>query len=453
MPEYVYEEFRSFLKCGILDHGFIRLKCEDCNEEMVVAFSCKLRGFCPSCSGRRMAETAAHLVDHVLPHRPYRQFVVTFPFEMRHWMATHKSLEKAVHKIVSHEIHKLYQDKAGFPSTVKSAAGAVSFTQRWGSALNLNIHYHTLFTDGVYYNDDSPQFRNVKIDNQDIQQLLSSIVSRTIKLLRKRGFVAKEGFVEPPEPDPLFEDGGSLAVSSKAATMGRIAFGSDAGKPVIRIGRTFGYEGEFAVAQGDLCYSQNGFSIHARRHINSLDRKGLESLIRYISRGPISNERIEILDDGQVKLRLKSSYSDGTTHMVYSPHDFLAKLCALIPPPKAHLVRWSGCLAPASPFRRQVVLDDDARKGFQFDSSAELDGSEENKGKAKNYRHAELLKRVFKVDVETCDKCGGKMKYMAAILDPVEIHRYLDHEGLSATGPPCELSEEVPLELEYETLS
>ena len=57
------------------------------------------------------------------------------------------------------------------------------------------------------------------------------------------------------------------------------------------------------------------------------------------------------------------------------------------------------------------------------------------------------------MDVETCDKCGGKMKYMAAILDPVEIHRYLDHEGLSATGPPCELSEEVPLELEYETLS
>ena len=67
LPEFVKEEFEAFLECGILAHGFVRLRCADCAHKKLVAFSCKRRRFCPSCGARRMAESAAHLADQVIP--------------------------------------------------------------------------------------------------------------------------------------------------------------------------------------------------------------------------------------------------------------------------------------------------------------------------------------------------------------------------------------------------
>ncbi|HCG0442534.1 TPA: transposase zinc-binding domain-containing protein, partial [Pseudomonas aeruginosa] len=63
LPEYVREEFETYLRCGVLEHGFLRVVCEQCRAERLVAFSCKKRGFCPSCGARRMAESARHLVE------------------------------------------------------------------------------------------------------------------------------------------------------------------------------------------------------------------------------------------------------------------------------------------------------------------------------------------------------------------------------------------------------
>ena len=83
LPAFVRQEFEEYLKCGLLEHGFLRVKCDGCRHEHLVAFSCKRRGFCPSCGARRMVESAAHLVDHVFPEQPVRQFVLTFPFPLR----------------------------------------------------------------------------------------------------------------------------------------------------------------------------------------------------------------------------------------------------------------------------------------------------------------------------------------------------------------------------------
>ena len=80
---YVQREFEDYLKCGRLDHGFLRVRCESCHAEHLVAFSCKRRGFCPSCGARRMAESAVLLVDEVLPEQPMRQWVLSFPFQLR----------------------------------------------------------------------------------------------------------------------------------------------------------------------------------------------------------------------------------------------------------------------------------------------------------------------------------------------------------------------------------
>jgi len=77
LPRYVEHEFRSYLKCGVFAHGFVKCRCESCGHDLLVAYSCKVRGICPSCSSRRMANGAAHLVDRVVPDVPLRQFVLS----------------------------------------------------------------------------------------------------------------------------------------------------------------------------------------------------------------------------------------------------------------------------------------------------------------------------------------------------------------------------------------
>lgn len=88
LPDFVQQEFEAYLKCGRLEEGFLRVRCEQCHAEKLVAFSCKKRGFCPSCGGRRMAETAALLADEVLPERPLRQWVLSLPHALRFLLAT-----------------------------------------------------------------------------------------------------------------------------------------------------------------------------------------------------------------------------------------------------------------------------------------------------------------------------------------------------------------------------
>jgi len=85
---HVQQEFADYLKFGRLEHGFLRVQCTECHHEYWVAFSCKRRGFCPSCGARRMAESAALLVDEVLPEQPIRQWVLSFPFQLRFLFAS-----------------------------------------------------------------------------------------------------------------------------------------------------------------------------------------------------------------------------------------------------------------------------------------------------------------------------------------------------------------------------
>ncbi|MFT7547902.1 MAG: ribosomal protein S27E [Candidatus Azotimanducaceae bacterium] len=83
LPAFVRNEFRSYLRCGLSEHGFLRVKCNGCRIEHLVAFSCKLRGFCPSCVARRIVESSVHLIDHVIPAAPVRQWVLSFPWPLR----------------------------------------------------------------------------------------------------------------------------------------------------------------------------------------------------------------------------------------------------------------------------------------------------------------------------------------------------------------------------------
>lgn len=113
LPDFVEKEFRDYLKCGLLVYGFLRVQCETCLHEKLVAYSCKKRGFCPSCGGRRMSETAIHLVDYVLPVKPIRQWVLSFPIQLRLLLAIRPKLMADVLHITNLCISNYLRKKAG----------------------------------------------------------------------------------------------------------------------------------------------------------------------------------------------------------------------------------------------------------------------------------------------------------------------------------------------------
>src|SRR5215831_10189272 len=150
LPAYAERELYDYLQCGVLAHGFLRLGCDTCQHELLLAFSYKRRGFCPSCAERRMAQTAAHLVEQVIPWVPTRQWVVSVPVPLRYWMAASQELTAQVHTIIRTTIGQYYVNKAVARGLKRASLqpGSVTFLQRFGSALNLNLHFHCAFWRG-----------------------------------------------------------------------------------------------------------------------------------------------------------------------------------------------------------------------------------------------------------------------------------------------------------------
>src|SRR5262245_42631573 len=120
VPRFVEEEFRSFLDCGVLARGFVRLRCPSCGHDRLLAFSCKGRGWCPSCGGRRMAETAAHLVDHVFPMVPVRQWVLSLPFALRYRMTYDSRLTSDVLNVYIRALFRELRRRASALLNVRS---------------------------------------------------------------------------------------------------------------------------------------------------------------------------------------------------------------------------------------------------------------------------------------------------------------------------------------------
>src|SRR5437870_2200407 len=112
LPAYVQRASYDYLQCGILAHGFLRLGCDTCKHERLLPFSCKRRGFCPSCAGRRIAQTAAHLVERVIPWVPTRQWVVSVPIPLRYWMSSSQDLTAKVYTIIRTTIGQYYVNQA-----------------------------------------------------------------------------------------------------------------------------------------------------------------------------------------------------------------------------------------------------------------------------------------------------------------------------------------------------
>ncbi len=149
LPKFVKKELEGYLDCGLLCRGFARLRCDGCEETRLVAFSCKGRGFCPSCVGRKMAATAAHLIEDVLPTGvPLRQWVLTVPFAWRKRLGYDGPLLSALTRLFVKTVLDFYRARVG--GAARGQSGAVVAVQRTSSDLKLNPHVHAVFLDGVY---------------------------------------------------------------------------------------------------------------------------------------------------------------------------------------------------------------------------------------------------------------------------------------------------------------
>ena len=135
---------------------------------------------------------------------------------------------------------------------------------------------------------------------------------------------------------------------------------------------------------------------------------------------------------GQVVLKLKTAWRDGTSHHVMTPMEFMQRLAALVPRPRLHLIRFHGVLAPHAKLRKAVVpVPTATAPAHAGDCAHPPTGSAKGR-----MRWAQLLKRVFDIDIERCPHCGGQLKLIAAIEEPAVIQRILTHLGLAAQPPP-----------------
>jgi hypothetical protein len=238
LPRFIKDEFDAFLECGILAHGFLRLRCGECGHDKLLAFSCKRRGFCPSCGARRMSQTAAHLVDHVIPHVPVRQWVLSLPIPLRVLLAARPELVTPVLQVVQRVLTRHLLGAAGLKAE-EGHGGAVTLIQRFGSAANLNIHLHCLVLDAVYRcgADGSPAFIEADAPTDDeLHALLQTVIARLMKMLTRRGVLVEDmGQTYLAEPDADGEESRTLRPLQAAAITYRIAFGPRAGQKVLTL--------------------------------------------------------------------------------------------------------------------------------------------------------------------------------------------------------------------------
>ena len=438
---YVVREVDEFLGCGILARGFLRVKCEDCSFSRLLPFSCKRRGFCPSCCVRRMNENAAFMVENIFPQVPVRQFVLSFPIPVRFWMARNPKLITQLLEIYQRALRSHYIAKAkltglkGIPLT-----GAVTVVQRFGSALNLNVHFHTLMLDGVYIKHANSEIlfhESLKPKGEEIAILLQTISKRMLKALQRKGLVQKleaENGGNALELESTIED-----EIQGAAVQYRFALGHPPGRKIRRIG-SLGYIGEQAFQTTETSAIIGGYSLHAGTYIPKNDRARLEQMCRYLLRPPISEERLTFkrspTGEDSVVYKLKNEWNDGTKAILLTGEEFIEKIVSIIPQPRIHGTRFHGVLAPHSKHRIEVVPKKE-ESGSNIKASAatnNTDGKNKKKPKAR-ITWAKLLARVFGFDVEKCPQCGGKIKVLAAILNDDAIKKILNHFGLPTKVP------------------
>jgi len=426
IPKHARKELDGYLDCGLLCRGFARLRCGSCPESLTVAFSCKGRGFCPSCMGRRMCETAAHLIDDVLPEVGLRQWVLTFPFAWRARLAHDGGLLSALTRLFVDTVSAAYTARIG----EGAKTGAVTVVQRTSSDLRLNPHLHVVFLDGAYRERDGELvWRELpRLTSEDVASVLEAALRRIERQLRRRGAVPARDGLADADQDAGADQEAALALSAVSGRTPPAGPHWQRGLPEL-VGRPLSVDKR-------LCASMDGFTLHAATRAGAQDTQGREALVRYVLRPAIAQERVEQRPDGLVRITLKRAFGDGTVAVDMDPLSLVARLAAAVPPPRFHTVKYAGVLASAHRWRARIALE---RPAGQAGALPPPEHGEKPKRRGARRLWAELLARTFAIDVLECPKCSGRMKLVAMVTDPKSVRAYL--RGI---GESCDVPERSP---------
>jgi hypothetical protein len=227
--------------------------------------------------------------------------------------------------------------------------------QRFGSALNTNPHLHILMLDGVYVpHPDSGQPTFVAVPPPTDDQIQHLIEPAALRLIQQ---LDKGGVLDDTQADALAEQAPVLSGLTAASVQGLQALGPHAGQRLRRL-LTDPATGR---RTAPLCFATRGFSLHVATTVAAADREGLERLCRYVNRPSLAYGRLQQLDNGDLAFALKTPWDNGATHLVFTPLEFIGRLAALTPPPRMHLIRYHGVLAPHAAGRQHLVPDSRAQ--------------------------------------------------------------------------------------------
>lgn len=436
VPRFVARELEAYLECGLLEHGFVHVACRGCGLQLHVAFSCKRRGFCPSCLGRRMSDLAAHLVDDVLPEVPVRQWVCSLPWRLRYAMGYDRRLCAdvlgAFIGALTRSLRRRAKRALGLRSVKDALVGAVTFVQRSDSALRLNPHFHTLALDGVYVRgeDGELEFHPLGEPSHDeVAEVAAWTHAKLLEVLDRHGR-SLDGVEDAP--DPLREEQPALASCYGASAADVQLLGAAAGSRTDKLVRPVRLVPSPSAPLAEV----GGVNVHAQVCVDGRDRKRLERVCRYVARPPLAEDRLELHGDGRVRYAFKSAWKDGTCAVLLDPLDLIARLCALIPPPRFHMLRYHGVLAGHANARAEVVPGREPLAEEQLPLFAHADGGPLQPPPPSRHPWAWLLRRVFAVDIATCPECAGRMRLLDVVTEADHIARVLAGRGRAARAPP-----------------
>jgi ribosomal protein S27E len=318
VPSRVKQEAQRYLDCGQLRCGFVEVTCEACGESQLIAFSCKGRGWCPSCTARRAAETGAHLAN-VLPRVNHRQWTLSLPFTVRHAVVKQPRLLKYLERRLVKGIWRWQRQRANQSghTGVFLNGGGVCFTQWFGSHLQLTPHLHLLVPEALWAQSGALVEVSPPSDAD-----VGHILARTLRQAKKDW-----GDIGESWADDDFEVLQAQAIQAKLP---------------LDVPKTRHRRSRVAVAEG--------FSLHADTAVHANDREGLERLARYGARGPIAECRLRKLEGELYEYTPKR----GVTFTLTAA-DLVRRLVALVPPPKSHLTSFHGVYAPHSTLRPLVT--------------------------------------------------------------------------------------------------
>ena len=266
-----------------------------------------------------------------------------------------------------------------------------------------------LILDGVYVerSDGTLHFRWVKAPSgAELVRLTQTLAQRIGRYLERQGLLERDA-----ENSYLAGDGleaGPMDQLLGSSITYRIAVGPHQGRKVFTLQTLPGCDEPFDDGVGKVA----GFSLHAGVAARADERQKLERLCRYISRPAISEKRLSLTPNGNVRYQLKTLYRDGTTHVIFEPPDFIALLAALVPRPRVNLTRFHGVFAPNSRYRARVTPAKRGRGGQHARTADPEEPTPAERRAAMSW--AQRLKRVFGIDIETCPACGGAMRIIAS---------------------------------------